>query len=184
MDKYPQSLPLIIKFSLLWELLPFYGHLPLWRFLLCSLSTQTKQVWIKNQQAFRKWARGMTMGVIKYNRSYDEQFKEYLTDPEVLLNYKISVNLGSTLEWINLFGEFLKNCLKENKWPIFEDIEIPEWISISYFVEPLYNTLKQMGENQESVIVKNSKILSSNYYGTDIFCKIATNQMIDSEYVK
>ena len=184
MEKYPQSFPWIMKFSLLWELLPFYGHLPLWRYLLCNLSAQTKQVWVKNQQAFRERGKNMKMNIIKYKVAFDEQFKNYLANPEVLLNNKISVILYSTQEWINLFGEFLTNCLKENKWPIFEDIEIPEWMSVSYFLEPLYNTLKQMDENQESVIAKNWKILSTRYSNKDYLTNIEAKELIDSDYAK
>ena len=161
MEKYSQSYWLITKFSLLWELLPFYGHLPLWKYLLCSLNKQTRQVWIKNQHAFSERAKNMAMNILQYKDYFDEQFKEYLSDPEILLNNKICIKLDSTIECLNLFVDFFTGWFEANKWPIFEDITMPESISVSYFVEPLYNVLKQMGENQKDTIVKHWKILSS-----------------------
>ena len=184
MEKYPSVSPLVLKFSLLWELLPFYGYIPLWRYLLCRLNTQTKQVWVKNQQAFKERAKDMTMKTIKYKGAFDEHFRNYLSNPEILLNNKISIQLSSTQEWINLFAEFLKDLLQTDKRPEFGQINFLECsICTSYFAEPLYNMLKQLGDNQESLIVKNWKLQTTRYVNREPYTNLLHSEIINTEYI-
>ena len=185
MEKHLGHLPLVMKFSLLCELLPFYGHLPLWRYLLCSLSSQTRQVWNKYQHAFREISKNMRMSVVEYKGAFDYQFKEFLSDPEVLLNNKISVFLDSTQEWLGLFGEFLTNLLHSNKRPVFDRISyLEKSICVSCFAEPLYDLLKAMGDNQEKAFLKRWNILSWRHTDIDPFTKQPISELIDTEYVK
>ena len=127
----------------------------------------------------------MEMSFLKYNGAFDEQFKEYLSDPEILLNNKISVLLDSTQEWLSLLSEFLTDLFHSNKWPEFYQIWFPKYsISISFFIEPLYNTLKQMGNNQENIIVKYWKIFSLRDTDIDQFMDEPIGKLIDTEYSK
>ena len=47
----------IFKFSIFWEILPFYGQLEEWYSLLSRLCKKTKEVWIKNLAAFKIWGK-------------------------------------------------------------------------------------------------------------------------------
>ena len=45
----------ILKFSVFWELLPYYGELDEWFILLSGLCKLTRSIWEKNKQAFKIW---------------------------------------------------------------------------------------------------------------------------------
>ena len=49
------SLPPIFKFSELWNILPFYGTLPKWMWLLWSLNSVSKNIWNENREMFLRW---------------------------------------------------------------------------------------------------------------------------------
>ena len=66
---------LLVKFSLLWEILPYYGHFPLWKYMMLNACIETKKVWIKNEKAFKELSKNMKMSVIKYNYKFDKDFK-------------------------------------------------------------------------------------------------------------
>ena len=124
------------------------------------------------------------MKTIKYDKEFDKQFINYLSNPEILLNNKISVQLSSTQKWINLFAKFLRYLLKSNKRPIFDDIDFLGYsICTSYFAEPLYNMLKQMGDNQESLIVKNWKLQTTRYVNREPYTNLLHSEIINTEYI-
>ena len=75
MEKIGDGSCLIVRFSFLWEILPFYGHFPLWRYLMLNANTRTKSLWIKNESAFKELAKGMKMNVLKYEKPFDNEFK-------------------------------------------------------------------------------------------------------------
>ena len=45
-----KKLPPIFKMSVLWNILPYYGHLHRWRRLLEKINTKTKDIWDKNRE--------------------------------------------------------------------------------------------------------------------------------------
>ena len=50
MEKISESrLPDVFKMSMLWNILPYYGHLHKWKELLESINTGTKEVWKQNR---------------------------------------------------------------------------------------------------------------------------------------
>ena len=75
MEKLSEISGLVQKFSLLWEILPFYGHFPLWKYLMLSINTETKKLWIKNESAFKELSKDMKMSYIYYNKHFDIEFK-------------------------------------------------------------------------------------------------------------
>ena len=46
----PKKLPSIFKMSVLWNILPYYGHLHRWRRLLEEINTMTKDIWNQNRE--------------------------------------------------------------------------------------------------------------------------------------
>ena len=51
------SLPPIFKFSELWNILPFYGTLSKWMWLLCSLNSASNKIWNDNKEMFLRWGK-------------------------------------------------------------------------------------------------------------------------------
>ena len=47
----------ILKFSNLWNILPFYGTLPKWMWLLCSLNSTSSKIWNDYSEMFFKWGK-------------------------------------------------------------------------------------------------------------------------------
>ena len=45
-----KRLPPIFKMSMLWNILPYYGHLHRWRRLLEKINTKTKDIWDQNRE--------------------------------------------------------------------------------------------------------------------------------------
>ena len=75
MEKINEVSGLIVKFSILWEILPFYGHFPLWKYLMLSANINTKKLWIKNEKAFKELSKDMEMSAIKYEKPFDSEYK-------------------------------------------------------------------------------------------------------------
>ena len=44
------KLPPIFKMSVLWNILPYYGHIHRWRRLLEKINTETKEIWDQNRE--------------------------------------------------------------------------------------------------------------------------------------
>ena len=45
-----EKLPPIFKMSVLWNILPYYGHIHRWRRLLEKINTETKEIWDQNRE--------------------------------------------------------------------------------------------------------------------------------------
>ena len=45
-----KKLPSIFKMSVLWNILPYYGHIHRWRRLLEKINTETKEIWDQNRE--------------------------------------------------------------------------------------------------------------------------------------
>ena len=169
---------LLVKFSILCEVLPYLGHLPLWKYLLLNLSKSTKIVWRKNENAFREWSKGMKMEIVKYQKPLDEEYLKYLKDHDILLNCKIWIELDSECGNIALFNDFPVDWLSKNKWPLFHDISIPNSVSIAYFVEKIYNLLRLMNEGQEKILINKWEFIWTRGYLLDnITCKTFSTLM-------
>ena len=103
------------------------------------------------------------MSIIKYEGVFDEQYKQYLSDPEILLNNKISIQLESKFDWFELFSNFLLDWKEAGKFPIFNQIWFFDYnYQTSFIASELYYLLKQMKDNQEKYITKNWGIFSSD----------------------
>ena len=98
------------KFSLLWEILPFYGAYPLWTYLLRKLNKSTRELLNKHQNAFWRLSKEFKMKLLCFETQLNEKWYECLLNPEVLLNYKICINFSKYIpskEEIIKFKEFL-----------------------------------------------------------------------------
>ena len=49
------KLPKIFKFSMLWNILPYFGFLHEWKWILQSLNKKTQMMWNLNKDAFIYW---------------------------------------------------------------------------------------------------------------------------------
>ena len=50
-----RALPSIFKFSAIWNILPFYGEVKQWMWLLNWLNSKTFDIWLKYKDAFIEW---------------------------------------------------------------------------------------------------------------------------------
>ena len=55
MESNSAPLPSIFKFSVIWNILPYFGYLHEWKQTLESLCLKTRQIWRENYRAFCKW---------------------------------------------------------------------------------------------------------------------------------
>ena len=61
------SLPVAFKFSVLWNILPFYEKLPKWMWLLKLLNSETKKLWEDYENAFLNWGQNYKLEMNSYH---------------------------------------------------------------------------------------------------------------------
>ena len=92
------KLPPIFKMSVLWNILPYYGHIHRWRRLLEKINTETKEIWDQNREQLMYVGRDF-----KRNIELDK-LKEFKGD--------LRPNRG----WLDLFSLSLSDDIRENKF--------------------------------------------------------------------
>ena len=69
-----KKIPPIFKMSMLWNILPYYGHLHRWRRLLEMINTETKDIWDQNREQLmytgRDFKREIELDSLKVLTSY------------------------------------------------------------------------------------------------------------------
>ena len=164
MEKIDDKSQIFSKFGVLWELLPFYGYLQNWVYLMIHLNICTHKFWIKHQSEFKELAKRMKMRIMKYEYVVDDKFLEYISKPEVISNYKFWINMRSSLislGTVEKFKDFLEEWYNNKISPIFHKFDLPIGPSVSHFFEPIYKILKEMGAKQEDILVSDWSISSS-----------------------
>ena len=186
MEKYTSHSVIFESFGLLCEILPFYGNFGDWRFLMLILNKSTMVIWNKNENAFRNLAKNTSIRILKFDLQFSKEFLNYLINSEVLLNHKICIELSknSVIEEINLFKEFLTKWFKMKKYPIFKEILFSDTISSSYYLEPIYDLLKQMGQGQENILVSQWKLIKTNSMYKDEYVGKSASKLIGSKFIK
>ena len=186
MEKYTSHSHIFGSFGLLCKILPFYGNFEDWRFLMLILNKLTMVIWNKNEKAFRNLAKNTSIRILKYDLQLNKEFLNYLINSEVLLNHKICIELSknSGIEEINLFKEFLAKWFKMKKYPIFKEILFSDTISSSYYLEPIYDLLKQMGQGQENILVSQWKLIKTNSMYKDKYVGKSVSKLIGSKFIK
>ena len=81
-----KKLPPIFKMSVLWNILPYYGHLHRWRRLLEKINTKTKDIWDQNREQLMYVGRDFKREIELYNL---KELKE---------------NLRPNRSWLDLFS--------------------------------------------------------------------------------
>ena len=81
------SLPLIFNFSNLWNILPFYGTLPKWMWLLCSLNSATSKIWNDNREMFFKWGKDYKSWKSIYIKDYLSADCDYINHRYMYFDY-------------------------------------------------------------------------------------------------
>ena len=69
-----------------------------------------------------------------------------------------------------------------NRFPEFYDIELPTQLLTTFFITPLYETLKLMGEGKEKYLVAHWKFLSTRYLLRDTFLNKSIDSLMNTEY--
>ena len=88
----------IFKMSVLWNILPYYGHLHRWRRLLEMINTKTKNIWAQNRVQL------MYIG------------RDFKRDIELDRLKENSRHLRPNRSWIDLFLLSLSNCINYYKF--------------------------------------------------------------------
>ena len=96
-----KKLPPIFKMSMLWNILPYYGHIHRWRRLLEKINTETKEIWDNNREQLmyigRDFKREIKLDKLKENARH----------------------LRPNRSWLDLFSLSLSNCYFNNDEFIF-----------------------------------------------------------------
>ena len=87
-----KKLPPIFKMSVLWNILPYYGHLHRWRRLLEKINKKTKDIWDQNREQLMYIGRDFKRDIELDNLKEDAR------------------HLRPTRSWLDLFSLSLSNC--------------------------------------------------------------------------
>ena len=152
------SLPVAFKFSVLWNILPFYEKLPKWMWLLKLLNSETKKLWEDYEQAFLNWGQnyksemnsdGNDIKIFKQRQQFYSHF--YLNNDELILNsYRILKELDD--------GTFILFNISNHKYFDTEIHFVNESILQDYI--PAINCPNFKAEVQEFSFTNNSFLLS------------------------
>ena len=96
--KNTKKLPPIFKMSVLWNILPYYGHIHRWRGLLEKINTETKDIWDQNREQLMHIGR---------------DFKKEIELDRLKENARL---LRPNRSWIDLFLLSLSNCINYYKF--------------------------------------------------------------------
>ena len=93
-----KKLPPIFKMSVLWNILPYYGHLHRWRRLLEKINTKTKEIWDQNREQLKYIGR---------------DFKRDIELDELKQSIR---RLRPKRSWLDLFSLSLSHDFRYNKF--------------------------------------------------------------------
>ena len=93
-----KKLPPIFKMSVLWNILPYYGHIHRWRRLLEKINTKTKDIWDQNREQL------MYIG------------RDFKREIELIKSKDIKENLRPNRSWLDLFLLSLSDDFHDNKF--------------------------------------------------------------------
>ena len=158
---------MLTKFSLLWELLPFFGSYEQWKLLMQWISKGTKQWWIKNQQAFQELFNGSRIRLICHRYQFDQKYLEYLSDPQALLDNKIWIQFSPIIPSerdIRKLIKFIKKAKDSGFNPVFYEIQLPFSEAAKDIVKSLYDVLKDLGEDSGKALFQKWRITALDSY--------------------
>ena len=135
-----ESLPKIFRFSVLCNILPYYGYIDEWVKILKGLSTQTKIIWENNSEAFLYWGKEIKRELVinelrefRYNKSMNELLKLCLHRNQVSCTSKYSKRYFSLKEAAAKSIYSLIQNLKQNEWVVFDSHKDDSSLSQIYF---------------------------------------------------
>ena len=95
-----KKLPPIFKMSVLWNILPYYGHIHRWRRLLEKINTETKEIWDQNREQLKYVGK-------KFKKEIElDNLNEYAR------------HLRPNRSWLDLFSLSLLNDFRINNFDI------------------------------------------------------------------
>ena len=114
-----KRLPPLFKISVLWNILPFYGHLHTWKLLLDQLNKETWNIWRKNKDQLifigRHYTKEITVDSWEYNNFRDHVLKN---KSKCLDLFSLSLYMSSNLFKYGM--SFLIINTEENKLIILD----------------------------------------------------------------
>ena len=91
-----KKLPPIFKMSVLWNILPYYGHIHRWRRLLEKINTKTKEIWDQNREQLmyigRDFKREIELDKLKEFTGHLRSNRSWIDIFSLSLSYNFNIN--------------------------------------------------------------------------------------------
>ena len=118
------KLPEIFKFSVLWNILPYFGFLHEWKWILQSLNKETQMMWNLNKDAFIYWGGRQKLKLkLNYNKATLKPIRdlELFTFETIIFCLVDSKMIWKHLNWFkyNIFIPLIDQ-LDEGKMILFD----------------------------------------------------------------
>ena len=123
MEKTKSRLPVIFKFSMLWNILPYYGYLDEWERLLAVLNKCTRLFWNEHRKAFKVWGKEL-MRSLYFTDASSRIPKIYFDVFKVFIEYSILSTKSRENQKAKNFISKLVKMLDQNEAIFIENINI------------------------------------------------------------
>ena len=126
----PKKLPPIFKMSVLWNILPYYGHIHRWRRLLEKINTETKEIWDQNREQLmyigRDFKRDIELDSFKMYRSELRPNRSWLNLFSLSLFYYFDIK---NCDFTNLIDKLTEDevIIVDSHDDIFKNYQIHFW---------------------------------------------------------
>ena len=166
MEKIKVGIDLLYKFSILWEVLPYYNTFSKWRKLMLTTWKETVNVWNMHENAFKKLSKWVRTKIIEYDLAYDKAYLKYVFSYEVILDYRIIYDfrkwLSEKSSLINKFIKLLDKSIDSGHTPTFYKINTN--YTMKDFVAKIYKRIKEWGEDSVDALTQACKFIDSENY--------------------
>ena len=165
-----KKLPPIFKMSVLWNILPYYGHIHRWRRLLEKINTETKEIWDQNREQLmyigREFKRDIILDNLNENARYLRPNRSWLDLFSLSLSYIFDFN---NFDFTNLIENLTEDevIIIDSHDDIFKDYQIHYWRKDR--ISDILPAIKCPAFKSETEIFKTSEEMrrSINYFNND-----------------
>ena len=139
-----KKLPPIFKMSVLWNILPYYGHIHRWRRLLEKINTETKEIWDQNREQLmyigREFKRDIILDNLNENARYLRPNRSWLDLFSLSLSYIFDFN---NFDFTNLIENLSEDevIIVDSHDDIFKDYQIHYWKKTEF---PIFSQLSSV----------------------------------------
>ena len=154
-----ETLPPIFKMSVLWNILPYYGHIHRWRRLLEKINTKTKDIWDQNREQLmyigRDFKREIELDNLKGNARHLRPNRSWIDLFLLSLQYNLYIyNFDFTKLTDNLSEDEV--IIIDSHEYIFKDYQIHFWRKAN--ISDILPAIKWWSFKSETKIYKTSEI--------------------------